>query len=575
MSTAVRTVLFVVAVGSLAVGIVTQSAAHPPAEPNHGVNESAFWTLWAGDNDSTNLSEPNTTASSKLLTEGTDIPLDRPPRAVEMWNAGESEELPTTGAETASHPQNTTLSDGTYLRDVGVSIMALQPSTRVHLDEAKQPLYIAPDGETFGLIDYRVAVPRPTVTDSRETRWEIDSHTVESAAIYLDGVLLNETNQTRSPHLTYQDLSSASTPQTLTLEATITATLTRTVTSEREDCSGAPANETSENETTESCMAVWSTSTTKHTETITVADDATVRIYAQLVSGYQTRYPNGDLGLVTYKSYPWYGLSAPAGEVQGVWRFYVARDPSWDTLTTSMDSETTHSHSPVHPLQVHAYPVANGPTPWPRSTVSILDVYGKTFSAPELPPTIALDTVEGDYTGSFGIATRIDTTNHDLREITAVGLVRGTDMTLGPETFSAVSLSESNLTLRVINRSAETVTVQARLAVADTGEPIETTDRDGSLFIDGKRFETNESGLLSVSVSRDQDAVSARYEPGAWWRNIPGYTGDSAVVHTGGNTLQYVDALFNGFVPIGALLLGGYLISRFTTWGFWPPWRGL
>jgi len=192
-----------------------------------------------------------------------------------------------------------------------------------------------------------------------------------------------------------------------------------------------------------------------------------------------------------------------------------------------------------------------------------------------LPSAIALDTVEGDYTGSFGIATRLATTNHDLRAITAVGLVRGTDLTLDPEKFSTVPLSESNLTLQVTNRTEETVTVQARLAVAETGEPIETTDRDGSLLIDGQRFETNESGLVSLTVSRDLDAVSARYEPGAWWRDIPGYTGDSAVVHTGGTTLQYVDGLFHGFVPIGALLFGGYLISRFTTWGFWPPWRGL
>jgi len=205
----------------------------------------------------------------------------------------------------------------------------------------------------------------------------------------------------------------------------------------------------------------------------------------------------------------------------------------------------------------------------------LLDVYGESYRAPSLPETVGLDTVEGPYTGSFGIATRIETTNHDLSQIRAIGLVRGSTRSLNPAKFSTVSLTKSNLTLAITERTEETVTVQARLEDLETGEPIETEDTEGHLILAGSTVETNESGLASVIVSQSQDAVSARYVPGDWWRNVPGYTGDTAVIHTGGTVLQYVDVLFRGFIPIGALLFGGYIISRLTGWHFWPPWRGL
>jgi hypothetical protein len=225
-------------------------------------------------------------------------------------------------------------------------------------------------------------------------------------------------------------------------------------------------------------------------------------------------------------------------------------------------------------LQVHAYPIETGPTPWPRSKISILDVYGTTYDSPDLPADINLDSIEGAYTGSFGIATRIETTD-DVESITAVGLVRGSNRALNPDQFAGVSLTQSNLTLTVTNRSSDALSVEARLEDAETGEPIATASRDGYLRIAGQRYETNETGQVTLTLSRDRDAVSARYIPGDWWRNIPGYTGDSAVVSTGGTAIYYLRALFGIAVPVGTLLLAGYLISRLTTWRFWPPWRGL
>ncbi len=558
---------------ALAIGTTVQAGAHPPDGPDHGINESTFWTLWAGDTDSTNLSEPNTTASFKLLTDGTDVPLDRPPRAVETWNTGEHDDVPTTGTDSATHPQGATLSDGTYLKDVGISMLAVQPSTRVHLSDQERPLYVRPEGDVLGMLDYRVAVPETKSTDSGEIQWALRSHEVESVQLLRDGEVLNETNGTKTPTLSYSDLRASTDQRDLTLNATVSVTLRRTVVTETDACSETLPNETGENSTTEPCETTRTS--TQERESVTVSDAMGVRVYSLLVSGFTAEYPDGDLGLVTYRSYPWYGLSHPDGEVRGVWRFYSARNPSWDQFSNYRSDDVRTTHSPAHPLQVHAYPIATGPTPWPRATTSLLDVYGETYEAPSLPEAVALDSVEGTYTGSFGIGTRVETTNHDLSQIRATGLVRGSKLSLDPEKFSSVSLTESNLTLAITNRTAETITVQARLEALETGVPIETSNRDGHLIVAGDSVETNERGLVSVTVPRSEDAVSARYVPGDWWRNIPGYTGDTAVVHTGGTVLQYVDALFHGFVPIGALLFAGYLISRLTSWNFWPPWRGL
>ncbi len=549
----------------MVVTISVESVAHPPAEPTHGVNESEFWVLWAGDEDSVNVTGNGTQTPLETLSAGTDVPIDRPPRAVEMWNRRDIAEMPETDATVASHPRNTTRSNGSYLRDVGVTIGAIQPSTRVHLSETDQPLYIAPDGEVLGTVDYRVVMP--SADDSSGNSWHVESHDVESVRLLLDGDVLDTANHTKTPTLTYSDLEPGlNETATLTLEATVTVQLRRTDISQGVGCA--------ETTTYGLCQTGLHSLGTRQ-ESITVRDNATVTVYDLIVSGYQTQYPDGDLGLVAYKNYPWYGLDLPEGAVRGVWRFYVARDQTWDNLTTYDGTNVTTAHSPVHPLQVHAFPIETGPTPWPRATVELLTVYGTEYDAPSLPEAVVLDAVEGPYTGSFGIATHVETTHDETDTVTAIGLVRGTNATLSVSEFAAVPLTESNLTLKVMNRSEETVTVRAQLRDNETSAPIQTSDRDGYLVVAGQRVNTSENGTVDVTVSSDRDAVSARYEPSFWWWDIPSYTGDTAIVSTGGTTFRYLDALFGGFVPIGALLLAGYILDRFTNWGFWPPWRGL
>ena len=75
-------VLVVVLVGTSTVAPVL---AHPENETDHGVDERTFAVLWSGDEDG-NVS--TTTGDGELaalrqLANGTDIPLNSPPKAVE------------------------------------------------------------------------------------------------------------------------------------------------------------------------------------------------------------------------------------------------------------------------------------------------------------------------------------------------------------------------------------------------------------------------------------------------------------------------------------------------------------
>ncbi|MFC7195103.1 hypothetical protein ACFQL4_11255 [Halosimplex aquaticum] len=94
------------------------------------------------------------------------------------------------------------------------------------------------------------------------------------------------------------------------------------------------------------------------------------------VSGSYARFPNGDLGIFAFKHDPWLGYELPGGRINGIWRFYAARDPGWDNLVTATAEGVSVEHSPIHPLQVSAYPIKTGPTASPAETVTIQDAYG-------------------------------------------------------------------------------------------------------------------------------------------------------------------------------------------------------
>ncbi|WP_224448669.1 hypothetical protein [Haloprofundus salilacus] len=546
---------------------VTPSAAHPSNKSDHGLNETTYCTLWAGDEDVSNVSalesRPNE-SSAELCTiaAGTDIPLDTPPKAVEQWNRGDLQEFPTTDATQSVHPLNATLSDGRFIKDAYTEIFAVQPSTRARLSPTDQPLYVASNGTLLGTVDYRVAVPTAETTDNRRTNWEVVDHEIVGTRLLVDGDVESTASGTHTPELPYSLDSQTDEPHSLTLVAEIAVTVERRVSV----CTARDARGT--------CLE-WNTQRERRTETHIVRDSTDVVAYDLTISGYHAVYPNGDLGLVVYKNQPWLGYSLPNGDVRGVWRFYSARDPEWDTLVTSTDEGQTVDHSSLHPLQVHAYPIETGPTPSPRRTVTILETYGVETQPPTLPETVLLGATDEPYTASYGIATRTKSTENDLTAVTAYGLVRGVEADASESSFVTVPLNESELTLDVLNTTEDSVTVRVSLRDTQTGEPINTHGREEYVVLQGQRMNTSDNGTLTTTLSQSTGSVSARYEPGRWWRSVPGYVGDSDVVYVRGPIQSTLSVLYEVAVPVSLFLLSVFFIDRITGWRVWPPWRRL
>jgi len=554
---------------------VAQASAHPPDETDHGVNDTTFYTLWAGDEDASNRSElrnrvGNSSIPMQELAAGSDIPLDDPPAAVGRWNRGDHGDFPATDASRSIAPPHATMTDGRFVADAYAAVFAVQPSTRARLtapdggdddDSDEQPLYVAPNGTLRGTVDYRVDLPPDDTTGDRRVQWSIHSHSITETRVLVDGTRETSGAGSHTPALSYTALDEyVGASHTLATEADINVTLRKEVRrcTAHDPKSGACTN--------------WAVRVTHPSETVTVRDAIEVTVYNLTVSGFRTRYPNGDLGLVVYKNRPWLGYTTPGGSVRGVWRFYAARDSQWDTLVTRTASGTSESHSPLHPLQVTAYPIETGPTPDPRANVTLVATYGRERTPSALPPDVQLDVLTEPYTASYGIAARVRTPNHDARAVTAHGLVRGVETELRSETVVDVPYRQSNLTLSVQNVSAETVTVRATLRDGTTGAPIATESREGYLVIEGTRVNTSADGTVTLTVRTSGSGVAARYEPGRWWTESTAYTSDSDVIYAGGTVLHFVSVLYRTGIPIAVFLLGVFIIDRATGWDIWPPW---
>lgn len=557
--TGVLLVMTAALVASIAPG---PASAHPENTTDHGLSNETFHRLWAGDQDNvpSRVTQSNGSAIEQL-TNGTDVLFNAPPQAVAQWNRGDHREFPATNRSVSIHPPNATLTGGRYIQAAYAEVFAVQPSTRARLAPGRQPWYVAPTGTVRGTVDYRVAVPAGTTTGSRAVSWQLQQATITETALFVDGQQVTTGNGSHTPALSYRLAGAAGTTHRLTLQANISVRLQKQTTrcSARNQSGG--------------CTTQKRT-VTNRTENLTVSDPIRVTTYDLTVSGFQGRYPNGDLGLVVYKNQPWLGYELPNGAVHGVWRFYVARNPGWDSLVYSSGGGQRTSHSPLHPLQVTAVPVQTGPTPSPRRNVTLLDVYGTMTPSPSLPPAVTLDTPNGSYTASYGIATRT-ATNGSLAATQAWGLVRGVTANHSSASFARIPIHRSNLTLTVRNQTADTVTVRVRLRNASSGGPINTAGRDGYIVVNGQRVNTTGNGTVTLSISRPPGGVSARYEPGKWWRHASGFTADSATVFLQGTVLQWVAALFRAGVPVALFLLAVFMIDRITGWRVWPPWRQL
>jgi hypothetical protein len=540
------------------------AAADPPEEPDHGVNETTFPALWSGDVDG-NVSSggdgDNDTVAMRQLANGTDVPFNAPPVDVATWNDGEIDEFPSTNRSVSIRPTGADPESGRFVRDAHATIFAVQPSTRAQLSESSQPLYVDSDGTVFGTVDYRIELPEDDPNGSRQVYWSLEEHRFEETQLLVDGEEVATGGGSHTPEFSFEDLDAGS--HTLALEANVSVRVKEHVRTEREVC------EHEGNETT--CETEVSHDYTYHDESVVVSDRIDVEVYDFDVSGRRADYPDGDTAIAITSDEPWLGHSLPNGNVTGTWRFYSARDPGWDTLVYNTENGSSRGHSPLHPLQVNAFPLEMGASAsQPDATVVATD--GERYDPPEMPENVGLDVPDEPYTGSETVVTRV---SGDVSSIRVRGLVRGTGTSVDVEDLESVEVHRSNLTLSVVSESEDATTVRVTLRDEATGGPINTAGRDGYVVLEGERVNTTRNGTATVTLDRPGAIVSARYEPGDWWNDAPGYEGDRQTITVGGPSLQVIATLFRFAVPVALFLLAVYLIDRITRWRIWPPWSGL
>lgn len=554
-------VVLVVSLLVPAVAVTTApAAAHPPSEPDHGIEPAMFWALWSGDDDAyvngsvyRKRTGMNRTGM-QALANGTDIPLTAPPKAVERWNRRDLEEFPPTDRTKSIHPQFATLADRRFIKDAYAAIFAVQPSTHAHLSVGETPLLVRDTGSVLGTVDYRVAVPSNDTIGAVRTWWYVREHNVRSATLVVDGQQVASGPGSHKPTLSFDNLPGSGL-RSIELQAKVGVRLQRRT----DRCT---------NMTTDGCMN-WTTSWRTFREEIVVTDERLVREHDPDVSGSVAVFPDGDVGVAVSADGPWRGLTSQRGAIRTQWRFYSARDERWDTLSTTTESGSSQRHSPVHPLAVHAYP---GPTPirtdFPRGQV--LESRRTMRLPPDLPSDINLDSAAGSYGITNRLVARIGGID-DPSSVRYRGLVRGSGGQLLDE-VSVTHVRPTNLNVTVLNVSRDTVTVAVELTDVSTGRVIATVSRPGHVVVNGQQFETR-SGTAIRTVERGRGGIYAEFRPGPWWRSEPAYASASDVAFAGGGLPDLARVLFVLLRTGSVLLVAVFLLDRIVPGDAWPPWR--
>jgi hypothetical protein len=238
--------LSVIAVVALAVGPPGATGVAPaggnhteprlPPAPDHGIQRPTFDRLWAGA-----PSAPQATQTATQPPTVVDHTFAEPPAAAAQWTAGEHDEVPTTGPDTAVVPSAATPTSTAWLRDAHLTIFAVQPSTVVHGSPSQTRHYVRPNGTVRGVADYRVVPPanhtirhQPGAPAPGETvlvrtvhQWALASHRLGAVGLLADGRRVATTPGSHRPAVSYTDLPPKTT--TLTLRTTVSVTLTHTI----------------------------------------------------------------------------------------------------------------------------------------------------------------------------------------------------------------------------------------------------------------------------------------------------------------------------------------------------------
>ncbi len=461
------------------------------------------------------------------LANCTDISFAEPPETAEIWTEYDFESLEPGSSNTSVYPEHAETADSLAIADAHATIFAVQPSTIVHLNEDETPLYVAPDGELRGLIDYRVRVPDDDHSGNQTVEWSLLDHGIDEVRLEQDGEVLAKHEGQHTPTIEYALEGSGT--STLTLEADIEVDLARSIT-ERVGNRTSTQNET-------------------RSTTLTVSSDLEVYVYDLSASIYSAEYPDGDAGVAIYQAQPWHGyILTEEGDatVRGVWRYYTARDTAWDSLVRSSATDRKVVNSDALPVYVRAYPSETGPRADPiLDGPDVNEVWGLESPSPNatLHENVEVDVVDDPYTRSYGLAIRYGEV--DREHLVVQGIVRDTTAELvEPDGGTEREIRESDLSVEILEQNESAATIEIELRDAKTGDPIMLEQpfednprsapigvepRDGYVTIAGERVETNASGIATVTVTQP-GIHTAEYHPGSWRTHNPAYVGETASV---------------------------------------------
>ena len=499
----------------------TETGTQPPqpGTTDSGLNESEEATLWS--NTPPEQWDPDVGVDTPLheLAAETDLTFTEPPTTAHRWNNDAHETFETGDSDVSIHPVDAETKSNAYIRDAHVTMFSVTPSTRLYVESGDERLYVAPEGDLRGAIDYRIEVPADSTRNNRTWTWELRSHEIESVRLSVDDREIDSTDGTHRPAFEYE-LDGGE--RTFTVEARIEATLEETV-------QPPDSNRTA-------------TTTTRRTS-IEVQDTLTVEVYDFDAVATSITYPDDASGLSITQSQPWRGYTLDADgsmEIRGIWRFFTARNPGWQSVVEATASGTTTRDQYALPVGVYAYPSAFAPKAKPEGAdPTIVQTWGVSHETPtdSLPENVAVEVVSDSYDETYGIAVQAD--DIDPSEVTVHGIVRDTDADLRSLFAESREMYATELSASIIERTETAATVLVELEDAETGEPIELTDtgsspgvsrvQSGHIELASQRVQTDANGEATVELT-EPGAYSARYEPAPWVNVRPAYVGDTAVV---------------------------------------------
>ncbi|OIB57334.1 hypothetical protein [Natrialba sp. SSL1] len=569
--TVVLSVALFIGCVSFAVGV--GSADHPPrpGTDDSDLDENETATLWS--------KAPNECLSDEVyydrygenrtemhaLANCTDITFQEPPETAELWTEYDFDSLEPGDGDTSIYPQHADLESSLAIEDAHATIFAAQPSTMVHQDENETPLYVAPEGELRGLVDYRARAPDDEQIGNDTIEWSVLDHEVSEIQLLQDGEVIASDEDEQTPVFDY-DLEGAGS-STLRLEADIEVDLEQKITEEVD-------NQTQ-------------TRYEYPTDEVTVSSELDVEVYDLTASIYYAEYPDGDAGVAIYQSQPWHGYTLTEdGEaaVRGVWRYYTARDTDWDYLVHSNRTDEKVIHSDALPVSVRAYPSEVGPRTDPIiDGPEIQEIWGSESPSPNstVHENVEIDVIDEPYSQSHGMAIRYTDVDRDHLEVQ--GIVRGVNAELvEPEGGTEREIRESNLSVEIVDQTETEATVRIELRDNETGAPIVLENpfeddprfapigvesRDGYISIGDEQVRTNASGVATVTIGTP-GIYSAEYHPGSWRTHDPAYVGDtsSAAWHPLGSVSGWFALLVDVFwisIPFLVALYAGLKLGSF------------